>query len=633
MKIIFFLLISLISYSLYAECKNKVDATKVVLFVDVNFSAQEIDAARTSACVRGESFVVVPRNTKEIDNLIAEKIKLEKSFGDNNKEKLWAINDRVREASQKQNIQDELKLQLDQMKKSKANLVNLTISGHDGGGFFHGSKGQISKHEIKQIMDDYQDINHVQSALLLGCYTGVKQEVLDWKAIFPNLQMIGGYDGVAPGYDKEAGHQFISEFLNNEKKLLKISNEQNLQDATLSALKSMSGLNAALFIRPTCGIKSDEGYYYGSKTTDGKLIKFSIDCSSKVAEIKEMAALLDKYYAGELEPPKDTTNGELRKLYNKARAVEHCAQTADTTLDINRIFNLLFFKGQKESFSHFYSDDLKTAEGLLQEVTPEKYLKNASDSIAADERDIKNAQNDLELLDKSPDELKAKKQAEIAEETGKYQRMIAGPELKAFCERYPELKTESPFNAYPNVAKEDLEKYNKLKTIKYSLNNSQMIINSIETNPGWYKGTLLNKISSLQMKVMENKKSYEDVKSNPSLLKSAWVPTEENLKNKSRKEILENIANMNKLAVLPGLTDKQRSTLFWLSSVSGQSLNYLSNPFSWHEYTGATVESPPMGVSKLSDFTNLFAPGGILGGGYSGGGMGGYGMSVGMYGQ
>jgi hypothetical protein len=236
----------------------------------------------------------------------------------------------------------------------------------------------------------------------------------------------------------------------------------------------------------------------------------------------------------------------------------------------------------------------------------------------------------LELFNRSLNDLKASKQAELDSETKKFQSIIADSEFKSIYSKYPELRLEAVSPPYPQVANENLEKYNKLKAMKETLNNKATNQQLLTMSPAWYMANLNNNIKNLQQSIISKKKNQDDIKSKPELLKKVWVPTIANLKNKTRKDILDNLTNMSKMMVLPGLNNKQRATLFWLSSVTSQNLNFLSNPFSWHEYTGGTVEAPSTGKVKIADCEKLFAPGAILGtdNGYNGPGLGG-----GMYGQ
>lgn len=66
-----YLILPLLLTSLNAlACASKIDESKVMLFVDTNFSDLEIATATKAACQRGEKLVVVPRNYKDYTNQI-----------------------------------------------------------------------------------------------------------------------------------------------------------------------------------------------------------------------------------------------------------------------------------------------------------------------------------------------------------------------------------------------------------------------------------------------------------------------------------------------------------------------------------------------------------------------------------
>ena len=64
-----------------------------------------------------------------------------------------------------------------------------------------------------------------------------------------------------------------------------------------------------------------------------------------------------------------------------------------------------------------------------------------------------------------------------------------------------------------------------------------------------------------------------------------WPPTLENIKSKSRKEILKNIHHMSEAFIKPFLSDEQKMAIYSTKIRMGVYLNSLRcMPFSWHEY-------------------------------------------------
>ena len=189
-----------VSISAYAQCTGRVDEKSVMMFMDMNNSSLEIAAAQRAACARGQKLVVLPKNHREynvLTNTVQNDMKrYERCLGTGGTceretqaysqsfYQLQAVKDSLPVAK------DQLKAELEAMKASGKKLVNFTISGHDGGGTYSGHKGEISRADMLEVMQQYPEVNGVKSVLLLGCYTTVPNEVIHWKTIFPSGKMV-----------------------------------------------------------------------------------------------------------------------------------------------------------------------------------------------------------------------------------------------------------------------------------------------------------------------------------------------------------------------------------------------------------------------------------------------------------
>ena len=357
-------------------CPHQVDPNKVMLFVDTNNSEPEIATTIKAACARGERLVIVPKNHKEFakyNDDVEKKTKTFVQLGCKKKSNpkckaAWSALDAAfvsRDSFQKSqpNITESVKNSLNEIKESKAKLQQVSISGHNGGGSFGGKKGSFSRQSLSQIMSDFKDMNEVKSILLLGCYTGTKHEVIEWKNIFPDARIIAGYDEKAPLADRPPGHQYISDILLKEKGLITSADQKRLNTFVQENLNGLHSLNAAVYLQ--CSNPADpREYYYSSKISRSFEPMDSKECEKKKEEIEKILSQTNKYLSGDLEPPLNT-DGELRKIYNQARALEHCNNLNGIQMNLSQIFNLLFYEGVKQSFSTFYKDDLQTVEQYL----------------------------------------------------------------------------------------------------------------------------------------------------------------------------------------------------------------------------------------------------------------------------
>lgn len=183
--------------------------------------------------------------------------------------------------------------------------------------------------------------------MLLGCYTGVQKEILSWKSIFPNVRMIGGYDGSAPLSDKLAGHTYLEDLLSKEKKLIQQADEKKINKFMANNVRHFNMLSAAVYVNPVCEEENPENekdYYYSSKQRALKFHEFDASkCLTMREELDKMSDDYKKYQYGDVEPPSDSSKGELRDLYDEARSVEHCVEILEADLDVNNLFNLRFY--------------------------------------------------------------------------------------------------------------------------------------------------------------------------------------------------------------------------------------------------------------------------------------------------
>ena len=646
MKKLFFVSLLLGSTAASAVCNKPVDPKKIMVFMDTNTSDMEIATAEKSACDRGETIMIVPKNYKQYTpyrTAVASASRAleacSKTAGANCSAQMKTLSDasakQMSFTSQHQDINSQLEDTLKEIKAKNGKVKSMIISGHDGGGQFGGEKGGSGRGMIGPLMAKYPEINDVQSLLLLGCYTGVQQEVMQWKMIFPNVHLIGGYDGSAPLSDRPQGHKYITDLLAKERSLTTQADARRLTDFTKANLVGLGNLNAAIYVQCEDGTNKSD-YFYASHDRAKGFTKMEIDSCYTNPELKTVSATFQKYLSGELEPPTNTASGELRALYNKARSLEHCMEITQTPIDMNALFNLLFWGGVKKNFANFYKDDLAKAEELLK-LDPVELAKNAELELARYEESFKKQEEEIKLLKENPEAWYAQKEAEVSELEKNLKAMIEKPEyqfIKKFVDEHGnmnysnmrELEALSPEDKakFGEYSMANMKVYGQKATLQMTRENPTSMITGLEQVRDWGKQSQ----DALRATVVS-------IKSNPQDFKQAWVPTEANLAGKSRKEILDNLHNMNKIMTIPGLTPKLRGALTWVSSVASQHLNSFQNPFSWHEYTG-TVEKPQYQLPSLDQMSTAVSGGmygggmyggGMYGGGMYGGGMGGYGMN------
>lgn len=596
MKAIFFLAVLTFSVVAQAQCNRPVDPKKVILFIDTNNSEPEIATAQKAACSRGERLVIVPKNYKDYGRYTAEVESANRALQrcTNNCDALATrasqayVNLENFKNSQK-STQESTKEALDELKAQNAKMKTFIISGHDGGGSFGGSKGNFSRHELATLMKDYEDINEVQSLMLLGCYTGVQKEVIEWKNIFKDARLIAGYDGSAPLSDKPLGHQYITEILTKEPQLLAQADQKRLQAYARANIRSLFQMNTAMYLN--CGPGEGQEFYYASKAKTKQFTPYDInECLRKGDEIDALSLKVSAYESGELEPPTNTASGELRQIYNQARALEHCVEILGRGPNVNNVFNLLFYEGVKKNYAKFYESDLAEVERALQGLNIENMERSFQAEMAKLEDKAKREDEMLNLLQSNPEAYLAQRQQEIdAEKAQLTQLESANPFLASLA------RGESP-PANFQMTPERLQLFNRYMNKKHEVDNLEWELADARTNKEYFIPILRSRVEMQRNTIQNHQNSFNALKHNSQSLREIWAPTAQNLQTKSRKELMDNVHKINGLLSIPGFPAEQKNALGWINTSVQNHLQHFQNPFSWHEHLPSGVETPAQPV-------------------------------------
>lgn len=619
-------------------CPNKINPKKVMLFIDANSGDLEIEAAQKSACKRGERLEVVPKAWKQYSTLqksVETAVKVLQACAEKYPNSSTTMTSECstqyqayQDAGKKlhaftrtqKGVSDQVKERIEELSKEKVKITNVSLSGHDGGGHFGGEKGSISRGEVAAIMAQYPGMNDVQSLLLLGCYTGVQNEVSAWKSIFPKVKLIGGYDGSAPASSRVQGHNYITNILNKEKALLSLKNKTNVDQDVKRMIGNLGELNSAVYIDLACKEEESSEYYYASML-GRKFKKLNLnDCQKALAELEKLKPYYNQLYSGEIEPPTVTSSGPARDLYNKLRTNEHCANPevgmGFGEMDANGAFNLLFWHGVKKNFAEYYDTDMKEVESILKDVTAEEMTNELLKQIENLENRKKEIANQIAEFEKSPETYEKKLQASIKAAQEEADKATKDPAYIAAMGR---------MNSGINITTDDVILINKVGQLSSSVFSLRSESASLFDGSGEFMRNKKFAIKNLDVSIDIQNKQLARVPANLENLKKIWIPTKENMENKTRKQIMENLHAINGLMSSGSLPQKKYAALSFVNSVSASHLTYLQNPFSWHEYTGKP-EKPPYAQS-LSQFTSqnsaMMSPYGY------GGGMG-MGMGTGM---
>lgn len=382
MKKLLLLLTLIPFYSWGQACTTPVNSKDVVIFIDTNTAEPELVEARRGACESGRRFVVIPKNTEEHGRYTVPWLRAHRQEEAICKSGTFeACSEAKAKAKQLKrdydqfkrntdfNLQAELNRELGDIKSSGGKVSTLIVSGHDGGGFFGSMKGDIHRVTLGNMMEENGLADGVESVILAGCFTAVKEEVNQWRSPFPNLKAIYGYDGYAPLADRPAGHQYIRSALKNDKRLRSSASIAQLNQRISTLLPAVANLSAAAFVTLDC----NEEAYMASERGGRRFASYdsgaSPECQAGRNELTRISRIVHRYYEGTEEPPRDSN--VLRADYSRVRSLQHCFEELGIAMDAQTVFNIRFYYANVENFARFYAEDLAAAEEMLKDLDPE----------------------------------------------------------------------------------------------------------------------------------------------------------------------------------------------------------------------------------------------------------------------
>lgn len=308
-----------------------------ILFLDVNNSPAEIAAAKKAAKSRGENLIVLPSagtvgqdvlNKKTLDQKLAE------------------------------------------LNRSNTKLSSVIISGHDGNGYFTGNFGNISASDVgKSFADNPQVADGIKGLFLWGCYTSTPGSIdMNWKKTFNNLDVIVGFDGIAPAGNKLAGQKYLEDALIKQKKMSEVKNEQELGQI-FKKLQFTNTVNASICSKD----------FYVSKSVVSTISKLKEMCNPiEEAKLREVFDCYNESKPTCESVPQNTAQSPLRDYYNHLQTTSHCDELYRVSYIFrptrDQVIKLIFHKNVVANFQKNAGVCLDTINSVLK-------ASNAPDSL------------------------------------------------------------------------------------------------------------------------------------------------------------------------------------------------------------------------------------------------------------
>lgn len=532
-----------------AACPTGAESGKTIVFLDLNNSPLEINTAKKAACKRGESLLVLPQkgeqfNPDDFDSLLSDL-------------------------------------------KAKGVAVNsIIMSGHDGGGHFGGTNGDLSKLDFTNVIKKHPEVQDTMtSLLLLGCYTGVKQEIFDWKELFPKISIIAGYEGQAPLGDKPAGHSYIEGVLLREKNMNEAKDKKELTRVLNKGIKHINQISAAMYLRPEMckpGSEHEAGFYFRPLKKGSQVEEFtSAECLLvRSGAAPKMREDFLRYYNGELDIPKQTHGTELRVIYNFFRENGHCFEGDNNYPTAEKVLFTLFFDAVKNNFSEHFNEELDAADELFSNLSDK--LDSEIDGMIVEAKKV------TDMIDRrmaDPEETIEQEVDAIRKMRGKVSYELAEKYKISF---WPDLDISK-------LSPEDLKQYELMKSMDMYVNelyaySARVSHNSYMESVPLGRGGLEAIKEELKNAILNDPEAYR--KKTREKFDKVKAPNREFVANASRAEILKNQFEMEALT-----QDRLLSRYFYFMPAKTLINSHLVGlnciPFAWHEVTEDSASIAP----------------------------------------
>ncbi|MBL7545980.1 MAG: hypothetical protein JNL11_19330 [Bdellovibrionaceae bacterium] len=185
----------------------------------------------------------------------------------------------------------------------------------------------------------------------------------------PQAELIAGFDASAPLGNKPANWAYLEDVLVKEKKLTSIKDSSELQ-RILRQLNGASQMYSSICVRDSyADLKKSLSLSQATKLCKGMQ--------------EEAAAIFKCYLHAERSkcenPPENTSNSELRSLYNKLQDGKHCREVFEgqgvSFPDPEKVLRLIFFKNVKNNFSNNAKDQITYFNELIEKIGAPENLK------------------------------------------------------------------------------------------------------------------------------------------------------------------------------------------------------------------------------------------------------------------
>ncbi len=380
--------------SLFAFALPLAQARADILMIDLHLSNDEVAAAREAAQDRGEKLVVVPVVSTEIRRQLgdlsfralraenrekegAKKLKAAKAADPVDPAEVRRLTQREKELkadltdleNQKSAIEkklpnvgsDMIRKAIQGIEASHHTLTSLIISGHSNGLEFWGDEWEVTRQQIKGILDGLPaSKKSLRSVFLWGCYSAERGDIEWWKSAFPRLQVILGFSDVAPGAGSDASPNLLRDALGREADMARTTDIKSAS-RVFKSLDDVEETNAAAAIN-SC--------YFGTHFAPIRLDSVA-DCPGAEDALRKGFAVFSSCFAATSrcpDPPRETHGSDLRQYYTDYLEYAHCRTQSRYVEGLpprERVLALIFFANVRGNFALYYKSQIEAANAYL----------------------------------------------------------------------------------------------------------------------------------------------------------------------------------------------------------------------------------------------------------------------------
>lgn len=405
-------------------------AGEVVFMVNMNYSPEEMAAAKKAAQARGQEFVMVPPESDvragndagdARADLINELKKAKPGISETDQaaiasnalyygtdgisdpalrrrlgsrvERYRALTLAVQETEGKRGtIKSQIQEKLRELKAAGKRVDSFLVSAHSDGATLSGETSYaLEQTELSALKSAHPELFEVRHVLLLGCYTTTETSTMMWREHFPGASLIAGFEGRAPSRKRPAASNFITDVMAAADRLDK---ENMRRQEPLGRQAVTQALRALESVRITTSAID-----YCTHRVEG-IPGVKVSCDDQWLTFGAMVSEMDRRFLSTENPtenpPREVSGTVLRSFYNRLQAlcpVENTSYPEDQKQSFkalreqmrDRTLRMIFWWNVHKNFGVYYERDINALSEEMKQLDINEPLPKLDGSLGRKE--------------------------------------------------------------------------------------------------------------------------------------------------------------------------------------------------------------------------------------------------------